>query len=297
MAIDWVRLDTNRVSEVGIYIQTEPHWTGNYHGHSDKIQWIMPITGEYGIVTSEMNRVDIREKSHQPLVVTARSAAIIPVHSVLVIPPGIMHLHVTQHNPVVLLVSMTRSVWDDLLSKWTTEGGDVPRLNCPETLVSNELRALMNKIHEAATQVHLPCSSMLLDCLTTQLAIAWLRQTRLGDLTFLHRDAIEELCFKLSQDPGYPWTIDDMARKTALSSSQLLRSFKNVMNTTPYRYLSQLRLEHAVHQLTHSSKSIDVVSEESGFGSRRGLEVALKAYCGVSPAEIRKRSSEAHPPG
>src|SRR5579875_443594 len=47
------------------------------------------------------------------------------------------HFHVTAENPNVLLISLNRQVWNDLLSSWQDDGGEIPFMSGTQTKRQN----------------------------------------------------------------------------------------------------------------------------------------------------------------
>lgn len=268
----WIRIDKSRSTYVGVFEHTTLNGIGRCHSHDDRIQWVMPVTDGYYLTSSN-------------------TLSDLPVSSVTIIPPETEHCHVTKQNPAVLLVSMDRQVWNNLITSWQDDGGNIPRLSGTSTRLSSNARHLIRCLYQTAKLGSVPGSSALLESLSMLLGISWLQDTSSAELRFQHEEAIEKLCVRLRQYLAHSWTIDDMAREVALSPAQLLRCFLRTKKTSPHRYLVRLRLEFAIGQLSRTAKSIDVVAQESGFRSLRGFEMALRSHYGVSPSQVRRLAS------
>ena len=88
--------------------------------------------------------------------------------------------------------------------------------------------------------------------------------------------------------PEAPWTIDDLARKAALSRATLVRRFRESVGMAPMEYLTRWRLLKA-HQLAkYSADSIDRIAGQVGFSSAQTLTRAFKRSFGVTPSSLRR---------
>lgn len=264
----WVRTDMSRSKHVGVFLHTTSNWTGRCHAHDDRVQWVMPIKPGYRLLG-------------------CHSLDEIPAHSVTIIPPETEHSHVTTEEPNVLLISLNRRVWDELLASWQDDGGRIPPLSGVLTSLCSETGNLLARIHQTAQQELIPGASLVLEALSIQFVVSWLQSTSHQGPRFHHEQAIQTLCKKLRQSLSHPWTVECMAHEVALSPSQLLRCFKAVTNSTPHKYLQRLRLDYTVEQLSRTAKPIEIIARESGFQSTRGLEMAVRQRYGVSPSELR----------
>lgn len=76
-----------------------------------------------------------------------------------------------------------------------------------------------------------------------------------------------------------------------LSVPQLIRQFKAAFQITPYQYLIQLRLNHAVGLLNFSDKPVHEITWKCGFENVSAFCRAFKSTYGVQPLIYRKLSS------
>ncbi|MEL6773004.1 MAG: helix-turn-helix transcriptional regulator, partial [Bacteroidota bacterium] len=83
-----------------------------------------------------------------------------------------------------------------------------------------------------------------------------------------------------------PLAVADIAREAALSEYHLIRSFKRVFGTTPYRYLLDRRLEAAALLLRTSERSVTEVAYEVGFSDLAAFSKAFKKHHGVAPSRL-----------
>ena len=91
-------------------------------------------------------------------------------------------------------------------------------------------------------------------------------------------------------DPGREWTVDDLARKVALSRSALAERFATLVGEPPMKYLKRWRLALAAQALRAGNEAIGYVAEHSGYESEAAFNRAFKSDFGLPPATWRRNS-------
>ncbi len=92
----------------------------------------------------------------------------------------------------------------------------------------------------------------------------------------------------LHKEPATPWTIDELARRVALSRATLVRRFRESVGMAPIEYLNRWRLLKA-HQLArYSAGSIEQIAGQVGFSSAQTLTRAFKRTFGYTPSGLRR---------
>jgi len=92
----------------------------------------------------------------------------------------------------------------------------------------------------------------------------------------------------LHGDPGRTWTVDELARKVALSRSALADRFASLVGEPPMQYLMRWRLALAARRLRSSREAVARVAERSGYESEAAFSRAFKREFGMPPAAWRK---------
>jgi AraC family transcriptional regulator, alkane utilization regulator len=95
----------------------------------------------------------------------------------------------------------------------------------------------------------------------------------------------------LHEQPAYPWTVDELARKAGLSRSALGERFNALIGAPPMQYLTRWRTSLAAAQLRESTASIMRVATEVGYESEAAFNRAFKREFGLPPATWRKRAA------
>src|SRR5688500_12370748 len=81
----------------------------------------------------------------------------------------------------------------------------------------------------------------------------------------------------------------DLARLAHWSASQFRRNFKRIYNTSPVKFITQVRLHEACEMLKDPNRDITDVAMESGFCSSSFFSTQFKAWLGESPSHHRRR--------
>ena len=122
------------------------------------------------------------------------------------------------------------------------------------------------------------------------LALAEAAQTPTEDIPGGAR--IAKLIDTMRQFPEQEFSIDEMARKTALSPSQLITRFKQTTGLPPYNFLLSCRIRSAKKLLCETGKPVTLIAQELGFSSSQHFAMQFKREFGITPSALRK----GHPP-
>lgn len=121
----------------------------------------------------------------------------------------------------------------------------------------------------------------LLDLIQKDIRIG--KETAGMDYYLMHdaRKYIEEHLFE-------PIKVSDIARAVSLSTSYFHGVFCKTMGISPYKYVTQKRVEAAKEMLWGTSKSISDIAENCGFGCQQQFTAIFKRVVGMSPGKYRK---------
>lgn len=146
-----------------------------------------------------------------------------------------------------------------------------------------ELFQKINKLHE----VNKEDSRLLLQSALYQLMDMIAHDSKLDSVT-TQQYVKEALAYMESNFRG-DIQLEDIAAHVSLSPSYFHKIFKRATNSTPQKYLSELRLNHAKMLLLTKAASIEEISEESGFSSLSYFDYLFKKVYGISPTSFRKQ--------
>ena len=74
-----------------------------------------------------------------------------------------------------------------------------------------------------------------------------------------------------------------------MSRFNLIKAFKHAFGVSPYRYLNQVRVDHARHMLALTDQPMHMIAAAVGFGSVSSLTRAFKRFAGACPAHVHRK--------
>jgi AraC-like DNA-binding protein len=83
-----------------------------------------------------------------------------------------------------------------------------------------------------------------------------------------------------------------LAEAAGLSKYHLLRTFRSIVGTTPYRYLLDTRLRYAAAELATGTTPVSTIAYDAGFGDLSTFNRHFKTRFGVSPSRYRRQASD-----
>ncbi|TWD80129.1 AraC-like DNA-binding protein [Kribbella amoyensis] len=88
-------------------------------------------------------------------------------------------------------------------------------------------------------------------------------------------------------EPAYRWTVEDLARRSAMSRAAFSRRFRDLVGEPPMSYLTCWRLCLAADQLRQSHDTLATIARKVGYANAYALSAAFTRYYGVRPGEYR----------
>ncbi|MCP5209502.1 MAG: GlxA family transcriptional regulator [Hahellaceae bacterium] len=104
-----------------------------------------------------------------------------------------------------------------------------------------------------------------------------------------HPGGFNELILWLEENLPQPISIDIMAERVNMSPRHFSRKFTQTFNSSPMKYLAQLRLEKARELISQPDLPIQKVAEKCGFQSTETLRRQFHQHFGISPQAYRER--------
>lgn len=83
-------------------------------------------------------------------------------------------------------------------------------------------------------------------------------------------------------------TVEEIARRSALSKYHFSRIFRAETGSSPHEYLCRIRIRHAQELIMETGRSIDDIAAECGFSSTSHFIRAFKKEMDFTPAVYRK---------
>ncbi|MEU8798265.1 helix-turn-helix domain-containing protein [Spirillospora sp. NPDC048819] len=91
-----------------------------------------------------------------------------------------------------------------------------------------------------------------------------------------------------------PLTVEDLARRAAMSSRNLGRHFRSVTGTTPLQWLLTQRIRRAQELLETSDDSVEAIAAATGMGTGATLRRHFNRTVGVPPDTYRRTFRSSH---
>jgi AraC family transcriptional regulator len=83
-------------------------------------------------------------------------------------------------------------------------------------------------------------------------------------------------------------SVEDLAAEVGLSSHYFTETFRRTIGVTPYRYLSNQRIEKSKELLRQGKHSIGKIAKTVGFSSHKQFSSHFRKVVGVTPAQYRR---------
>jgi len=125
--------------------------------------------------------------------------------------------------------------------------------------------------------------------------VAALPAENVGWFAALRDESVGRALQKLHQRPSHSWTLDELAKESALSRSTLAERFAHLVGMPPMQYLAQWRIQLAASLLRAESSSLAEIAARVGYGSEAALSRAFKRWVGVAPGQYRAQTGREAP--
>ena len=83
-----------------------------------------------------------------------------------------------------------------------------------------------------------------------------------------------------------PLSCTHLARLAGLPKFSFIRKFTSTFSVSPYRYLINVRVQHAKRLLPQTDQSLQSIAEAVGFGSASSMQRAFRRFTGASPGNF-----------
>jgi transcriptional regulator GlxA family with amidase domain len=110
------------------------------------------------------------------------------------------------------------------------------------------------------------------------------------------REPLRELQAWISEQPAADLSVPALAQRVAMSPRNFARVFTREVGVTPARFVERVRVEAARRQLEESTRGVDNVADECGFGCAESMRRAFVRALNVAPSEYRSRFRSALEP-
>jgi transcriptional regulator GlxA family with amidase domain len=102
------------------------------------------------------------------------------------------------------------------------------------------------------------------------------------------RDSIREVQETIEAAPGGPHSIEDLARRAAMSPRHFTMVFTAEIGEAPGQYVERIRTEAARRQLEETDDTVVAIAARCGFGTAETMRRNFLRRVGISPDQYRK---------
>lgn len=140
-------------------------------------------------------------------------------------------------------------------------------------------------------------SQAVMDKLADALFVMALRQflettpTRRGLFAALADPRLRRALDVIHHQPGKEWTVASLAEVALLSRTAFAERFAEVLEETPYQYLTRWRMAQALKLLRDPQLSVAHVAERLGYQTEAAFRRSFKRVHGVGPGSVRRRAA------
>lgn len=97
------------------------------------------------------------------------------------------------------------------------------------------------------------------------------------------------------KDLARPWSLPKLAELAGISSEHLRRLCHRSLGRSPMQQLTNLRVQHAAHQLATTNSKMEVIADSVGYRNPFAFSNVFKKVTGLRPSEFRaRRQSESN---
>ena len=101
-------------------------------------------------------------------------------------------------------------------------------------------------------------------------------------------ERVKQMLEFIEENYALPITAAEIAESAAVSESECLRCFHDVIGMPPMQYLKQFRIQRAARLLANTSQKISDIAGECGFLDNSYFTKTFREIKGMSPGEYRK---------
>ncbi len=103
------------------------------------------------------------------------------------------------------------------------------------------------------------------------------------------REPLRDLRHWILENLHLPLTIEDLAGRVHMSPRNFARAFAKETEVTPARFIETLRLDAARRRLEETSRSVEEIAAECGFGVAETMRRSFIRRLGIPPGAYRSR--------
>ncbi|MGX1928106.1 GlxA family transcriptional regulator [Flagellimonas sp. 2504JD4-2] len=84
-------------------------------------------------------------------------------------------------------------------------------------------------------------------------------------------------------------SVEQLAKKYAISSRNFVRRFKKATQNTPLEYIQRVKIEAAKRSLESTEQNVNEVMYQVGYADQKAFRTVFKKYAGLSPVAYKSK--------
>jgi AraC-like DNA-binding protein len=112
-----------------------------------------------------------------------------------------------------------------------------------------------------------------------------------GLFAALADDRLRRALDAMHADPGRDWTVASLGEVACLSRTAFAERFAEVLQETPYQYLTRWRMTQALKLLRDPRLSVAHVASRLGYATEAAFRRGFKRVHGYGPGAVRRKST------
>jgi AraC-like DNA-binding protein len=101
---------------------------------------------------------------------------------------------------------------------------------------------------------------------------------------------LDQLLIYIKNNYNHELTLDELADHSRISKFYLIRLFREMTGTSPYRYIVMTRVDEAKKMLQSTARRVEEIAELTGFCDSKNFISTFKRMTGLTPLQFRKTS-------
>ncbi len=102
-------------------------------------------------------------------------------------------------------------------------------------------------------------------------------------------ETIKEAQDFIEQNVHHKISVEQLARKFAISSRNFVRRFKKATKNTPSEYIQRVKIEAAKRSLESTQQNVNEVMYQVGYMDQKAFRTVFKKYAGLSPVAYKSK--------
>lgn len=105
-----------------------------------------------------------------------------------------------------------------------------------------------------------------------------------------HEDeAIKQIQEYIEENYEEKLSVEDLAKRIAISTRNFIRRFKKATKNTPFEYIQRVKVEVAKKSFESTTLNVNEVMYNVGYNDEKAFRKTFKKFTGLSPLEYRRK--------